>query len=126
MLPPILGLLAASPAVMAIVGPATQGAETRVYRPGQVPQSMAIPYVVWSVISTTPDNNLGDLPPADRVTVQVDCYHATAAGIVALATAVRNAIEPAAHMTGMPVDQREAETPFLYRIALQFDYWLAR
>lgn len=126
MLPPIFGLLNAAAPVTAIVGKATQTTAARIYRPGSVPAGLVQPYVVWSIISGVPENNLSDLPPSDRVTLQVDCYSPSEGGIVALATAVRNAIEPAAHMTGIPVDMRETEEPKLFRIALQFDYHLAR
>jgi hypothetical protein len=38
---------------------------------------------------------------------------------------VRNAIEPYAHMTGAPIDQRDADTK-LWRMALQVDWWMPR
>jgi hypothetical protein len=118
LLPPIFALLKAAPAVVAIVA-------AKIYRHGIAPQGTVAPYIVWSVISGVPENNLSDAPPIDRMTIQVDCYHATDAGIETLATAVRDAIEPAAHMTSMPINQRETDTQ-LYRIGLQFDYFLAR
>lgn len=124
LLPPIFALLKAAPAVTGIVG--TNPA--KIYRHGIAPQGTVAPYVVWSVISDVPENNLSDAPPVDRVTVQVDCYYQATggdAGVEALATAVRDAIEPTAHMTGMPINQRESDTG-LYRIALQFDYFLPR
>lgn len=121
MLPPIFALLKAAPAVTAIVG----ANPVKVYRHGTAPQGTTAPYIVWSVISGVPENNLSDLPPVDRVTVQVDAYHTTDQGVVDLAKAIRDAIEPHAHMTGMPVDQRETETQ-LFRIALQFDVWQGR
>lgn len=121
MLPPIFTTLKASPAVTAIVG----ATPPRVYRHGHVPQGTAAPYVAWLVIGADPENNLSDAPPTDRLILQVDCYHSTDGGIVDLAQAVRDALEPHAHLTGIPIDQREAETN-LYRIALQFDWWLSR
>ncbi|MCC2632182.1 MAG: hypothetical protein K0S48_68 [Ramlibacter sp.] len=121
MLPPIFALLKAAPAVTAIVGTDP----VKVFRHGAAPQGTVAPYVVWSVISDVPENNLSDLPPTDRVTVQVDCYHTTDAGIEQLAIAVRNALEPHGHMTGMPINQRETDTQ-LFRIALQFDLWVGR
>jgi hypothetical protein len=121
MLPPIFALLKASGAVTSIVGTTP----ARIYRHGIAPQGAVPPYVVWSVISGVPENNLSELPPVDRVTVQVDCYHTADQGVVDLATAVRDALEPYGHLTGMPVDQRETETN-LYRIALQFDIFQPR
>jgi hypothetical protein len=57
--------------------------------------------------------------------VQIDCWHATSAGVVQLATAVRDAIEPHAHITGYPINAKDTETQ-RYRIGLQLDWWLSR
>lgn len=121
MLPPIFQTLKASQAVKDIVGTNPP----RVYRHGSAAQDASRPYVAWLVVTDDPHNNLSDLPPGDRVSIQVDCYHQTDAGIVLLAQAVRDAIEPHAHMTGMPVNLREPET-LLHRIALTFDWFLDR
>jgi len=118
MLPPIYSTLLASAAVFALVG-------TRIYRHGRAPQNVDAPYVTWSVITGTPENQLSGTPPVDRQTLQIDCWALTDTGVEALAVAVRDAIEPYAHMTGMPVDQREVETK-LWRMALQVDWWLDR
>lgn len=120
MLPPIFAWLSAAAPVTAILG-----TPPKVSRHGDAPQDEGAPYVTWSVIGDLPENNLSDLPPLDRVTIQADCYHLTDSGIEALAIAVRDALEQHGHMTGMPVNQRETGTR-LYRIALQFDFFLAR
>jgi hypothetical protein len=122
MLPPIYTTLRASSDVVAIVG-------NRIYRHGSAPQDVvsAVPkvaYVTWFGM-IDPENNLSGLPPMDRVVVQVDCWHPTDAGVVTLATEVRDAIEPHAHMTGGPNDSKEPETG-LYRMTLQFDWLLSR
>ncbi len=121
MLPPVFQTLKASTAVKNIVGTNPP----RIYRHGAAPQDTAQPYITWFVVTAAPENNLSDPPPVDRIAVQVDCWHQTDAGVVALAEAVRDAIEPVAHMTAMPVNLREPETK-LYRIALQFDFWHGR
>ncbi len=59
------------------------------------------------------------------MTVQIDCWHNTSAGVIALAESVRAAIEPHAHVTGYPINARDAETQ-LYRFGLQLDWWLSR
>jgi uncharacterized protein DUF3168 len=121
MFPAVFVILKASTAVKNIVGTNPP----RIYRHGNAPQDVTKPYITWTVISGVPENNLSDLPPVDRVTVQVDCWHQTDGGIEVLAEAVRDAIEPVAHMTGIVVDLREPETK-LFRIGMQFDHWLAR
>lgn len=121
MLPNIYALLKASSAVTAILGTAPM----KVYRHGIAPQGTTPPYVVWMLIGGDPENNLSGLPPVDRLVLQVDCYTTTDTGIEPLAEAVRDALEPHAHLTGIPINQRETDTG-LYRIALQFDQWLNR
>jgi len=121
MFPTVFQTLKASEAVKAIVGTNPP----RIYRHGNAPQDTAKPYVTWFSVTGTPENNLSDLPPMDRVQIQVDCYHQTDAGIELLAKAVRDAIEPSAHMTGTPFDGREPETK-LYRVALTFDWFVGR
>nr|AMP48225.1 protein of unknown function (DUF3168) [uncultured bacterium] len=115
MLPPIYTWLKASNAVKAIIGNTP-----RAYRPGDAPQDVTQPYVTWALVAGVPDNQLSSTPPSDRYTVQVDCWHTTDKGVEDLAKAVRNAIEPNAHLTAIPVNNRDPETK-LYRIALQFD-----
>lgn len=118
MLPPIYQTLVAAPAVYAIVG-------ERIYRHDSAPQDTTRPYITWALAGGSPDNNLCGAPDIDRLLIQLDCWHQTDAGIVTLAQAVRAAIEPQATITGYPINAREPETK-LYRIALQFDWFLGR
>lgn len=122
MLPPVKETLVLSSAVTDIVG---SGSDARIYRHARKPQDAVAPYVTWAVISGLPENNLSDLPPVDHLVVQVDCWSRTDIGVEDLATAVRDAIEPYAHMTGQPSDERETETK-LFRMGLQFDWWHSR
>lgn len=121
MLPPVFTTLKASSAVKAIVGTNPP----RIYRHGSAPQDTSKPYIVWFLVTGTPENHLSGTPPVDRMTVQVDCYHQTDAGIELMAEAVRDAIEPYAHMTAIPVNEREPET-LLYRMAMEFDWFVDR
>jgi hypothetical protein len=116
MLPPVFALLKQSAAVKNIVGTNPP----RIYRHGNAPQDKAIPYVTWFLVVGTPENNLSDPPPDDRMTVQVDCWHPTDTGVDLLATAVRDALEPHGHVTGILIDERDTATR-LYRMALQCD-----
>jgi hypothetical protein len=118
--------LKASEAVKAIVGTNPP----RIYRHGSAPQRpdglpLNQPYVTWFVVTMAPENTLSELPAVDRQPIQIDCYHQTDSGIEALARAVRDAVEPYAHMTGAPFDGQEPETK-LYRIALTFDWFVDR
>jgi len=118
---PVFVTLKASSDVKNIVGTNPP----RIYRHGNAPQDTSKPYVVWEIIAGVPDNNLSDLPTLDRVVVQVDCWHQTDAGVDALMRAVRDAIEPSAHMTAISVDERDPETR-LFHVALEFDWFVAR
>lgn len=118
MLPPIYTLLTASNAVKALVS-------TRIYPHGEAPQDATKPYVTWFLVTGTPELLLNGAPDIDRCTVQVDCWHPTSNGVVSLATTVRTALEAAGHVTGVILNQREPETR-LYRLAMQYDYFLPR
>lgn len=120
MLPPIFTTLKAAGAVTALIGN-----PPRAYRHGSAPQDVIKPYVTWFIVGGVPENNLSDLPQIDRLPVQVDCWHTTDAGVESLAVAVRNALEPVCHMTNILIDEQEQDTK-LYRIVLQFDYFLNR
>lgn len=121
MLPPVFQTLKASADVRNFVGTNPP----RIFRHGSAPQAIDKPYITWFMVSGTPENQLSGTPPVDRCTVQVDCWHQTDSGIEAMAIAVRDAIEPFAHMTSAPVDDRETETK-LFRIALVFDWFEPR
>lgn len=120
MLPPIYSLLDTSE-LQALLG----NNPLRVYRHGRAPQDTSVDYVTWQVVAGVPENTLSDLPGHDRLSIQLDCFSTTDRGVETLARAVRDAMEPHAHMTGIPVNERETATK-LFRISLQFDYWLAR
>ena len=118
MLPPIYPTLSAWPAVSAIVG-------NRIYPHADAPQDVAAPYVTWFMAGGAPVNTMSESPIVDQITVQIDCWHSTSAGVVQLASAVRDAIEPHAHITGYPINAKDTETQ-RYRIGLQLDWWLSR
>lgn len=120
MFPKILPLLKASSAVTAIIGNPPRG-----YPHGEAPQDTTKPYVVWQGVALAPENTLSETPAVDRMPIQLTCWATTSAVAAELAKAVRDAIEPTAHMVGMPIDYRETETR-LFGIGLQFDFWVSR
>jgi Ni,Fe-hydrogenase I large subunit len=117
MLPPVYPLLMASTAVQALIA-------DRAYRHGSAPQGVARPYVTWSVPGGFAENAF-DGASADVFRLQVDCWADTDDTIEALASAVRAAIEPAAHLVAYTADERNFETR-RYRIGMAFDFILAR
>ena len=97
----------------------------RVYRHGYVPQGTARPYITWAVPNLVPENTLSELPTMDRSTVQVDVWCEQDALTLQIAKAVRDAIEPHAHLTSQPFDGWDPESK-CYRMALQFDWFIPR
>ncbi len=121
MLPPIYNLLQADPTVVGMVG-------NRVFRHGTAPKGVSSPYLTWFQVAGTPENTLSERPAVDRSTVQLDVWVDGPNGdrrAEEIAEAVRDALEPYAHQTSTPIDQRDPETR-LWRIALEFDFWLSR
>lgn len=125
MLVDVRSLLATSVDVTAIIG----DSPTRAYPHGDAPQAQVGPYVTYAVIYGQPENTLSGLPYVDRQTVQVDCWSGTdgrgSAQILALARAVRDALEPHGHMTAITANSRDPET-MRYRIGMRFDFWRDR
>lgn len=120
MIPPVFTTLQASATVRGLLG-----ARPRVYRMGEAPQGDTKPYAVWLIVSGVPENTLSELPTIDRNSIQIDVYAKSDAECSEVATAVRDQMETVTHMTAFRVLPREDETR-LYRISMDFDYFLPR
>jgi hypothetical protein len=121
MLPPIYNLLRASGAVVALVG-------DRIFRHGSAPKGVREPYLTWFQVTGTPENTLSETPTIDRSSIQIDIWCGGATGdrqCETVCEAVRDALEPHAHMISTPIDQRDPETR-LWRIAAEFDFFVPR
>ncbi len=106
MIPPIQQLLEASGALVAIVG-------DRIFQ-ATAPADAAQPYVVWTLVSGVPANNLSELPQSDDQRVQVDFYALSAVACRQAAQAGRDAIETYADIVFGPWNTYEGDTK-LYR-----------
>lgn len=130
MFPPIYTTLQDSATVRAIFG-----ARPRVYRHGEAPQLPSPkaggnvpevkPYATWLLVSAVPENNLSSTPSHDRDGVQIDVYARGDAECVEAAQAIRDRMETVTHMTALRGLTRDVDTR-LYRISMDFDFWLAR
>lgn len=120
MLPPVYEALAASAVLVGLLG-----GQARVYRHGYAPQGTRRPYITWTSQSITPENTLSELPGIDRVTIQIDVWCESDGLVEEIARAVRDTIEPLAHMVVAPSDGWEAESK-CYRATMQFDWMLPR
>lgn len=118
MLPPIYAALTADSTLALLLG-------DRIYRHDDATQDSGRPYVAWST-TIAPENTLSELPGIDRCTVTVNIYSEDDEEVAQLAQLVRDAIEPHAHLINVPIDNRDRPATKLYRMALQFDWWLPR
>ena len=65
---------------------------SRMY-PAALPQNATLPAIVYHIISTVHNQRLGGNVDVSMATVQMDCYASTNAGSIALAEAVRLALQ---------------------------------
>lgn len=120
MLPEVFPILSEDSDVIGFVG-------NRIYRHGHAPQNANAPYITWFVVVGTPENCMDTTPTIDRYTIQIDCWssHNGSTQVEQMAEAVRDAMEPHAHMTSIPVNEKDFETQ-RYRIGMVFDFWRHR
>lgn len=121
MYPPIFATCAAAPAVNELLGTAP----TRLYPFGEAPQGVTYPYAAWQTVGGAPENYLGSRPDIDSYTLQVDVYAETGASARAVATALRDAIEPKAYITRWGGESKDPETG-RYRISFDVDWHVSR
>jgi hypothetical protein len=92
--PPIFPVCVADPVVTALLGTAP----TRLYPFGEAPQGVSLPYAVWRNITGGPENYITGVPDIDRWMLQVDVYASIGSDAIAVTVALRDAIEPHAHI----------------------------
>lgn len=119
--PQLFTILNADTAVKALLG----SNPLRVYPWNRAPQNPVKPYAVYGVYNGNPENYLGQVPDVDNKGTQVDIYASSAANCEACFLAIRDAVEPQAHMTSFSTPARDAATD-LYIGRLEFDFWEAR
>ena len=89
------------------------------------PQGVQRPYGVWQRIFGSPENYLGDTPDMDSFTVQIDVYASSADSARTVAAALRDAIEPVAHITSWLGESVDPDTKN-NRFSFQADFWTPR
>lgn len=121
MFPPIFQVCAANAAVKAALGTGP----VRLYPFGEAPQGVQKPYAVWQTIGGLPENYINQRPDIDMFSLQLDVYGETAASVRSAAMALRDAIEPYAHIVRWGGESRDAETNS-YRYSFDIDWWTKR
>ena len=125
MYPPVFSVCAASAAVTALLG----AIPTRLYPFDEAPQPgtelYALPYATWQSVGGLPENYINETPDIDSHTLQIDAFSATGEEARSIAEALRNAIEPQAHIVAWRGESYEAQTQ-LYRYSFDVDWWVPR
>lgn len=121
MYPPIFSVCAADPTLTGLIG----SSPPRLFPAGEAPPNVTRPYITWATIGGSPENYLGDLPDVDSWSIQLDVYAETLTGARSVAEALRNAVEPASHITRFSGDGRDPDTN-LYRYSMDVDWWQNR
>lgn len=106
----------------ALTGSPSTDANASVF-PNVAQQGAALPFIVYSRISTQPQNTLTRHALLDLVTMQIDCYATTKAGAMTLARQARLLLqgELQARMQSEQ-DDYEPDTK-VYRHSMDFTAW---
>ena len=122
MYPPIFEVCAQSPEAAALLGQNPM----RLWPFGDAPQeNRAYPYAVWQLVTGSPENYITGLPDIDQYTVQVDVYALSANVARTVAQALRDAIEPHAHIVAWRGESLERETRN-YRLSFDSEWFNPR
>lgn len=121
MIAPIFPVCSSSHAVNALIG----GDRLRLYPFGLQDDDVTYPYAVWQNIGGEPEKYLGQRPDADAFSLQVDVYADTTDEAIAVAAALRDAIEPHAHITRWGDQTRDSDTK-RYRFSFDVDWIVLR
>jgi len=114
-------LLGTTPPVIDSAGDADYGV-LRVFPYGKAPEGVVLPYCVYGVINAQPENYLDKVPDVDSMRTQVSIYAKTESSLSSCYTAIRDALEPSAHMISFVTPDIDADTE-LYSCRMEFDFW---
>jgi len=121
MIPPIFNILSDNQTLTNLIG----NSPVRAFPFGEAPPNVEYPYITWHVFSGLPENTLDRAPLLDVLSTQVDVWAKTLSSCLDVASLVRDALEPHAHMTGIGSQERDTDTRN-YRVRLDFDFFTER
>lgn len=121
MIPPIFPICAVSQAVTDLLG----SDPVRLYPFGMQNNSVVYPYAVWQNVDGDPENYLNQSPDIDLFSLQVDIYGSTDEEVIAVAVAIRNAIQTKANVTRWGGQTRDPNTN-RYRYSFDVDWFVKR
>ena len=120
--PPIFDVCSQAASVGALLGTAP----LRLWPFGDAPQTdKTLPYAVWQMIGGSPENYITGVPDMDSYLIQVDVYASTASSARDVSIALRDAIEPTAHITAWRGESVDLETRH-YRSSFDVDWFTPR
>lgn len=122
MSPPIFQVCATDTTVVSLL---SQGPTIRLYPFGDAPQGDPAPYAVWQIVYGSPENYLGNVPDIDSYGIQVDVYAETASEAREVTEAIKDAVEPLAHVVSWNGEMRDPVTG-LYRVSFTIDWFIDR
>ncbi|MFA5715281.1 MAG: DUF3168 domain-containing protein [Candidatus Paceibacterota bacterium] len=115
--PPLFPIVSADSAVRSVLGTNP----VRVFPFGGADENTVLPYAVWQVVGGEPENYLGNPPDADSFLTQIDVYAKTGLAARACALALRNALEPHAHIVSWRGESKDQTTGnFRYSFDINF------
>lgn len=121
MYPPLFSIVSLDATVLSVFG----SNPVRVFPFGNAPEGIALPYAVWQTIAGSPENYVSNTPDIDSFMVQIDVYAENAADARNGAEALRDALEPHAHIVawrGESVDYGTSN----YRYSFDINFFTAR
>lgn len=119
--PPLFQIINSDSTVQSLLGTNP----VRVFPFGRAPDRIALPYAVHQIVTGVPENYISNGPDLDSFTVQVDVYAATPNSARAAAEALRDAIEPHAHIVAWRGESQEPETS-RFRFSFDVEFLTAR
>lgn len=97
----------------------------RIFPWGRAPQKVEKPYAVYSVYNANPENYLDSVPDIYNKGTQINVYANSSKSLEDCFIAIRDSLEPSAHMTSYTTPDQDSETN-LFSCRMEFDFWEAR
>lgn len=119
--PPLFTILNASAPVKALLGTSP----LRVFPWGEAPPAVTKPYAVYAVFNGLPENTMDQTPLLDNLGTQINVYGVSVASCQSAAEAIRDALEPEAHMVNFSNPVPDTETK-LFLARMDFDFFTER
>lgn len=116
--------MAIIPDVQSVLVSAVASITPRVYRT-EADENAAAPFVVWTIVSGLPENNISDRPDTANARIQIDCYSLDQSECRRLMGLALAAVEGVTNVIFGPIESREPDTK-LWRWIFDASFWFNR